>query len=127
MADLESELGLEKLYQELLAIELGDQDDNHNYIKFLVTKTRKLSFRMDGDKRHQRPHVHIGYGREPRAASYAIDDGTRLAGDLNNEYDHAARQWISSHRKRLRKLWKSAQAGRDGSAIVAAIQRTSYD
>ena len=126
MANLEKELGLEELYQQLLAVELGDRGD-HGYIKFLVAVTRTISVRMDGDKRHQRPHVHIGYGREPRAASYAIDDGTRLAGEIDRQYDRVAKKWIEFHRKRLRKLWNTVQQGQDGSAIIAAIQRTSYE
>jgi hypothetical protein len=87
---------------------------------------RSITFRMDGDRRHARPHVHIGFGKDHRKASYAIDDGTRLVGDLEPRYDAAIRSWILSRKNDLLELWRTVQAGQDRTAIVEKIRHTEY-
>jgi hypothetical protein len=49
---------------------------------------------MDGNKNHKRPHVHIDYGEEYHTASYAIDNGERIAGELHGKYDQEVSAWI---------------------------------
>jgi hypothetical protein len=53
-------------------------------MEILVKKLQSIRIRMDGNQNHKRPHVHIDYGNKYHAASYAIDTGERLVGDLDN-------------------------------------------
>ena len=81
---------------------------------------------MDACKNHQRPHVHIAYGIEHHAASYAIDSGSRLAGDLSKNYDRKVRDWIGENKKDLREVWRLAQVGQDPKPIIYKLRGQSY-
>jgi hypothetical protein len=45
----------------------------------LIKELLNMRLRIDGSKTHGRPHIHIDYGKNRHAASYAIDDGARLS------------------------------------------------
>jgi hypothetical protein len=60
----------------------------------LVKRLHAIRIRMDGNKNHKRPHVHIDYGEEYHTASYAIDNGERIAGELHGKYDQEVSAWI---------------------------------
>jgi hypothetical protein len=115
---------LEKLYRAFRTVEQVGQPTD--YIRFLIAFVNALAFRMDADKRHQRPHIHIDYGSERRMASYAIDDGTRLAGDLERKYDRVVKAWIKRRKTLLLELWNTVQAGKDRMPILAKIQHVEY-
>jgi hypothetical protein len=89
---------------------------------FIVIELKEITLRMDANKNHKRPHLHIQYGRKHHAASYAIDNGTRLAGDLESRHDRITREWIGSHREKLLELWKVAQDGKRVDGIVAQLR-----
>jgi len=44
----------------------------------VLKRIQAIRIRMDGNRNHQRAHVHIDYGPEYHVASYAIDTGERL-------------------------------------------------
>src|ERR1039458_4211077 len=64
----------------------------------MVKTLLSIKVRIDGDKTHQRPHVHVDYGENHHAASFAIDNGERLAGKLNQKYDKPARERIGRNK-----------------------------
>jgi Domain of unknown function (DUF4160) len=95
--------------------------------KFLVARLDGLQIRMDADKNHGRGHVHIKYKKEGHAASYAIDDGSRLAGKLPTYYDRTVQSWIIKNQTELRSLWESAQRGVLDKVILLTFRTTVYD
>jgi hypothetical protein len=63
-----------------------------------------------GEERHGRAHVHASYG--DYVASYAIDNGERLAGRAGPTMDRDLRAWIAQHRGELMEVWGAAKEGR---------------
>jgi hypothetical protein len=72
-----------------------------NSIQRLVKQHKAIRLRMDTNLNHKRPHVHVDYGRDRHVASYAIDTGERLVGNLNKAYDGSIRAWIAENRVKL--------------------------
>ena len=54
--------------------------------RYILARRDPLRIRMYKETQHARPHIHIDYGKEPHIASYALDTGERLAGDLDRRY-----------------------------------------
>src|ERR1700687_1286875 len=59
-----------------------------------IIELQNIRIRMDGNKNHKRPHIHVDYRNEYHTASYAIDNGERIAGELDTKYDKQVRAWI---------------------------------
>jgi len=95
--------------------------------RFLVARIEELEIRMDGNKNHGRSHVHIKYKKNGHAASYSIDDGSRLAGKLPAYYDKKVHRWITKYRTELQSLWDSTQVGNRSDGLLITFQKTVYD
>lgn len=95
-------------------------------LELLIKQHQNIRLRMDGNKNHKRPHIHIDYGRHYHVASYAIDDGERLAGDLDRKYHRCVRTWISTHQALLLEAWRSTQAGQQPDEIIAALKGSPF-
>ena len=74
-----------------------------------------------------RGHIHVKYGRDGHAASYAIDDGSRLAGELPSYYNKKIRAFVQKNRTDLDELWKSTQSGKRNEDLLLKFQKTVYD
>jgi hypothetical protein len=127
-----------KMELEDLQYRLGEMDlltrpsrsGGKNLIEFLVVELEDIAIkiRMDGDRNHARPHIHIDYGKKRHAASYAIDNGERLAGQLDRKYDREIADWIEEYRPQFLKVWTETQAGRSAEVIVCEIrEKTAKD
>jgi hypothetical protein len=88
------------------------------YVIVKVLQTIKI--KIDGNKNHKRPHVHIDYGRCFHAASYAIDTGKRISG--KSKYDHEVCVWIDKNRLKLLQAWELVHAGNDATPIVCELR-----
>ena len=84
---LRHEKELAQLQDDFATIDLYTRRTDPAVVEILLKRFRKIVFRMDGNHNHKRPHLHIDYGNERHSASYAIDSGERLAGQLANKYD----------------------------------------
>jgi hypothetical protein len=82
---------LSTLRDAMATADLHTRQSSKSTIEFLVKQYQTIKLRMDGNLNHQRPHIHIDYGKEHHVASYAIDNGKRLAGNLDNKYDKQVR------------------------------------
>jgi hypothetical protein len=91
------------------------------YIELLLFHRQSLKIKIYDEKGHQRPHVHIDYGRAYHTASYAIDTGERLEGSLHRKYDDVVREWISEHQIRLNAIWAALKAGKNMEVMVAQL------
>jgi Domain of unknown function (DUF4160) len=93
---------------------------------FIVGKRVKtlkgIRIRMDGSKNHKRPHVHVDYGKEYHTASYAIDNGERIAGELEGKYDGVVSIWIAKCRPQLLRAWKLTQAGQNADEVICELR-----
>jgi len=93
-----------------------------DYIEFLVVILQNIKIRMDANKNHRRPHVHVDYGKNQHMASYAIDTGERLAGELALKYDRVVKEFIDKCRPKLMQIWQLAQDGRDAQGIIYELR-----
>jgi hypothetical protein len=119
---------LQELFRLLRAVDYARLPEHiRTAPKFLVARLDGLQIRMDADKNHGRGHVHIKYKKDGHAASYAIDDGSRLAGELPTYYDRTVLSWIITNQTELQTLWESAQRGKLDKAILLTFQTTVYD
>jgi len=90
-------------------------------VTFSVKELKEIQIRMEGNKNHKRPHVHVDYGKQHHVASYAIDTGDRLVGDLDPRYDRHVRAWIEGHRSKLLLVWALTQAGEKSKPFVCGL------
>jgi hypothetical protein len=95
--------------------------NGHPIIKLLVKKLLPIRLRMDKSGNHKRAHLHVDYGIELHAASYAIDTGDRLAGTLDTKYDRYVRTWIKDNRAHLIELWNDLHADKDTKQLVRRL------
>jgi hypothetical protein len=90
-------------------------------LEALLIKKDQIKLKMYQEKGHARPHFHVDYGSQNHAASYAIDTGERLEGNLNAKYDRAINAWLGVNRAPLLDTWKALQAGEPEKAYVASL------
>jgi hypothetical protein len=83
----------------------------------LLSQMKKIRLRMDSNKQYRRPHLHIDYGRQHRTATYAIDTGERLAGELDRKYDGRVANWIENYRVTLLRSWNRLQTGQNADEL----------
>jgi hypothetical protein len=89
-------------------------------VYLIVKLLQPIKIKIDGNKNHKRPHVHVDYGRRFHAASYAIDTGERIVGD--DKYDSEVSTWIGKNRPKLLQAWELVQAGKDASPIACELR-----
>src|SRR5438874_228806 len=93
---------LMRLQDRLATVDLLTADRSDPDLLFILLKRLEaIRIRMDSSKNHQRAHVHIDYGKQYHAASYAIDTGKRIAGKLDRKYDRTVQEWIADYRPKL--------------------------
>lgn len=100
------------------AYRVANQSKDLSYLILRVLKPIKI--KIDGNKNYKRPHVHIDYGRQFHAASYAIDTAERIVGD--SKYDYEVAEWIGKNRPKLLRAWELVQAGKDATAIACELR-----
>jgi uncharacterized protein DUF4160 len=103
-------------------IDLFTTPSDPGVIRFLVVVLQPIKIKMDGNLNHKRPHLHIDYGPDFHTASYAIDNGERLAGTLATKYDRKVKDWIASNRPKLLQAWNETQAGKYPEKIICELR-----
>lgn len=98
------------------------KSSSSGFIELLLAKRKNIKYKMYQERGHSMPHIHIDYGRMNHAASYAIETGERLEGNLPKEYDSDVSSWLSRNQGKLIELWKSLQDGEDPSPLVGELQ-----
>jgi hypothetical protein len=92
----------------------------------LLRRLKALKIKMYKEDGHQRPHVHIDYGKQPSVASYALDTGERLVGDLDRRYDKTISAWITRSQPELLKIWYVPQSGGDPENLIAELKADDW-
>ena len=114
---------LKELQDQFAFIDLMTKEGKDGLREILLKKMLPLEFRMEHDH-HGAPHIHINYGKEKHAASYRINDGVRVAGDLKNKYDKTVKGWISTNQTALQQIWTAIKAGNQKSYELLIRQIT---
>jgi hypothetical protein len=121
-------MGLKKAARELqhkfaMADLLTRPGKGGGYSEFLVIKLLAMKIKMYQEQGpHKEPHVHIDYGKNKHVASYSIQSGRRIIGDLDRKYDKIVQSWIVENNEALAELWRTAQAGKDTETLVASLR-----
>jgi hypothetical protein len=113
---------LRKLQNQFALSDLFDGPSMPGVMRLIVIVLKDIKIRMDGNKNHKRPHVHVEYGKDYHAASYSIDTGERLAGNLASRYDRLVADWIASCRPKLLELWKFTQESKNTNALISELR-----
>lgn len=113
---------LERLQNDLGLADLMSQPSHPGIVRYLVVELKPIKIRMDANKNHKRPHVHIDYGKEYHSATYAIDTGVRLACELDLKYDRMIKEWIENNRESLIKAWDETQSGKYPERIISELR-----
>lgn len=101
---------LEDLQDQFAFVDLMTKVGQDGLLELLIKKLLPLEFRMEPDH-HGAPHIHINYGKEKHTASYRINDGVRVAGNLNNKYNKKVQEWIAKNQTELQEIWIAMKEG----------------
>ena len=110
------------LAQTDLLFEPRSRNRNDNFLEILLVKRKDLKLKIYQEVGHAMPHLHIDYGKEHHTASYAIESGEKIEGNLPKRYDSNINRWIIQHREKLLEAWASLQMGCDPKLLVAELQ-----
>lgn len=120
MKQLEKQL--KDLQQSIALVELLNRPSHTaNSFEILIKKIESIQIRMEGDKTHQNPHIHINIGKRTHAASYEIETGKRIVGS-ETVYRKTVTEWIDDNRVTLLSTWESMQDGRDVTSYVEQLK-----
>lgn len=118
---------LQELQQKLALIEMINRPSRGSgHLEILLTKLENIQIRMEGDKRHNNPHVHINIGKMPHAATYEINTSKRIVG-TKPLYENAVRDWLTDHREKLLEVWSLMQDGKDVTSYVEELKVNQDD
>ncbi|HCE2806899.1 TPA: DUF4160 domain-containing protein [Vibrio parahaemolyticus] len=93
----------------------------NGFIEILLIKRKNMKLKIYQEKGHQRPHIHIDYGKRNHAASYAIETGERLNGDLPKKYDKDVTSWLARNKIKVLAVWEALQLGEPHEGLVAEL------
>jgi hypothetical protein len=122
---LEKELG--RLQDDFATIDLLTRRSDPAVVEILLKRSKSIALRMDANLNHQRPHLHIDYGKERHSASYAIDSGQRLAGKLAHKYDRKIAEFIDNNRLALNKTWTALREGQDAKLFICQLTGDGFE
>lgn len=80
-----------------------------------------MKIKIYQEKGHHLPHIHIDYGRQHHVASYSIESGGRVDGNLSKKYDDTVSSWLARNRNQILEIWYTLQAGGAHEPLVAAL------
>ena len=108
------------LQDQMAELDMMWEPSQGNGLELLLKKHKLLKIKMDGNRNHERPHLHLDYHRNKHMASYAIDNGDLLAG--NGMYSSVVRPWIAKHHVKLTQVWDGIRGSGADPVIVAALR-----
>lgn len=120
---------LRSLQEKLATVDLltPSASQRHSDIpQLLLLEHQSICIRVDGNRNHGRPHVHVDYGTDHHCASYAIDDGCRLVGNLPRRYDRAISAWILQNQKALTAVWQRIREGGETDHLVLTLKASKF-
>ena len=96
-----------------------------NTIELLLAKLQNIKIKLYQEANHSMPHIHIDYGKQHHAASFSIQTGERIEGDLPKKYDETVNSWIADHRTHVLEVWNLMQAGINPHPLIAELYKNA--
>ena len=111
---------LKILQDSMASVDLMSRNRHSGLMEILLKELKPLQIRMEQDKNHKMPHFHVSYGNNKHAASYSIQSGERIVGQLDNKYDKVVKYWTINNQAKLTQIWGEIQSG-DNKAYNLSI------
>jgi hypothetical protein len=112
---------LQQLFAQTDLLTEPRHSSNSGRMEILLVRRKNMKIKMYQEAHHLLPHIHIDYGKQPHAASYAIDSGLRIEGDLPRKYDSDVSSWLVRNRSKLLAIWDSLQDGEAHEHLLAEL------
>lgn len=90
-------------------------------MEILLAERKNMKIKIYQENGHHLPHIHIDYGRQHHAASYAIESGERIEGSLSKKYDSDVSGWLDRNREKVLEIWNSLQSGVPHEQLLAEL------
>lgn len=120
---LEKELRtLQKRLAEVDMLTAPSRSTHSGFTELLLLKLQNLKMKMYQEKGHELPHVHVDYGKQHHAASFAISPPRRLDGTLAKKYERVILDWIQENIDKLLEIWEQLQSGVDPKELVPQLK-----
>ncbi|WP_252106043.1 MULTISPECIES: DUF4160 domain-containing protein [unclassified Halomonas] len=91
------------------------------FMEILLAKRKDMKIKIYQEKGHRLPHIHIDYGKQRHAASYAIETGERIEGKLSKQYDSDVSSWLDRNRGKVLEIWNALQASTQHEPLLAQL------
>jgi hypothetical protein len=112
---------LQRLFAQTDLLTEPRHSSNPGRMEILLVKRKNMKIKMYQEAHHGLPHIHIDYGKQSHTASYAIDSGLRLEGNLPRKYDNDLSGWLMQHRPKLLNIWNLLQKGEPHEHLLAEL------
>lgn len=112
---------LQRLFAQKDLLTEPRRSSRSGFMEILLVKRKNMKIKIYQEKGHHLPHIHIDYGRQQHAASYAIETGERIEGDLSKKYDNDVSNWLEQNRDKVLEIWNSLQAGMPHEPLLAEL------
>lgn len=112
---------LQNLFAQKDPITQPRKASKNGFMEILLAKRKNMKIKIYQEKGHKLPHIHIGYGKKNHAASYSIESGDRLEGDLPKKYDSDVVFWLNRNRCQILEIWHTLQKGNAHETLVAEL------
>lgn len=112
---------LQRLFAQKDLLTEPSRSSRSGFMEILLAKRKNMKIKIYQEKGHHLPHIHIDYGRQQHAASYAIETGERIEGNLPRKYDNDVSNWLEQNRDKVLEIWQSLQAGMPHEPLLAGL------
>lgn len=112
---------LQRLFAQKDLLTEPRRSSGTGFMEILLVKRKNMKIKIYQEKGHHLPHIHIDYGRQHHAASYAIESGERIEGSLSKKYDNDVLNWLDRNRDKVLEIWNSLQAGVPHEQLLAEL------
>ncbi|CQH43949.1 TPA: DUF4160 domain-containing protein [Yersinia enterocolitica] len=112
---------LQRLFAQKDLLTEKKRSSGGGFMEILLVKRKLMKIKIYQEKGHQLPHIHIDYGKQKHAASYAIESGVRIEGNLPNKYDSDVSSWLGRNRNKIIEIWNALQAGAPYEQLIAEL------
>lgn len=119
---LEEELDeLQRLFAQKDLLTEPRRYSGSGFMEILLAKRKNMKIKIYQEKGHHLPHIHIDYGKQQHVASYSIETGQRIEGDLSKKYDSDVSNWLDRNREKVLQIWNTLQAGAQHEPLLAEL------
>jgi hypothetical protein len=112
---------LQRLFAQKDLLTEPKRSAGSGFMEILLVKRKNMKIKIYQEKGHSLPHIHIDYGTQHHVASYAIESGERIEGNLARKYDSDVFNWLERNREKVLEIWNALQTGAPHEPLVAEL------